>query len=224
MGLHRVLVDRRKSVVALDDDLRASEYRLELAPVDAVPVADVPLARRQLAEPVEEPGLRRPVVDHWRARGERVLDRGDDGQLLVLDRDRVDGGGGCRLRLGRHRCDRLAVEAHLVDRDDRTVLDRVAEVRVDVGEVAAGEDADDARDPFCGGGVDRRDPRVRDRAAQDPAVQHPRHEQVADELGLAAELLVCIEPRVRAADLRTACDLDRHSTPARSATASRIPR
>ena len=54
VGLHRVLVDGRERVLALDDDVRAREDRFELAAVDPVAVADVPVARRELAEAVEE--------------------------------------------------------------------------------------------------------------------------------------------------------------------------
>ena len=49
--LHRVLVDRRELVLALDDDVRAGEDRLELPTVDAVAVADVPVTRRESPRP-----------------------------------------------------------------------------------------------------------------------------------------------------------------------------
>ncbi len=54
--LHRVLVDRRERVLALDDVVRVGEHRLDLAAVDAVAVTGVALERGQRAEPVEQPG------------------------------------------------------------------------------------------------------------------------------------------------------------------------
>ena len=50
--------------------------------------------------------------------------------------------------------------------------------------------------------VDRDDAPVRDRAAQHLPVQHARHEHVADELRLPAELLAGVAARCGAADLR----------------------
>jgi hypothetical protein len=112
----------------------------------------------------------------------------------------------------------------LVDRDDRPVLDRVPVVGVDVGEVGSGQHADDARDLLRGRGVDRDDAPVRDRAAQDLAVQHPRHDQVADEVRLPARLLARVAARHRAADLRAGLRDGRRHVAARSATASTMPR
>jgi len=121
----------------------------------------------------------------------------------------------------------LAVESDLVDRDDRPVFDRVPVVGVDVPEIGAGQDADDAGQLLRSRGVDRDDPAVRDRATQHLPVEHARHEQVADELRLAAQLLARVAPWVGAADLRPRrrfSDRRRHSAAASSATASRIPR
>jgi hypothetical protein len=225
--LHRVLVDGRERVLALDDEIGMREHRLDLALVEAIPVADVPVARRELPEPVEQSGLGVDVGDERRSRRDRLLHVADDGQLLVLDDDRVE--RRCRLGGGLRgdRSDLLAVEAHLVDRDDRTILDRVPVVRIDVTEIDTGEYADDAGHPRGLGRVDRDDAAMRDRAPQDTAVQHSRHEHVADELRLAAQLLARVTARARHADLR-ACyapfDGRRHSMPASSATASTIPR
>ena len=142
--LHRVLVDGRERVLALDDDVRPREDRLELPAVDPVPVADVPVTRRDLAEAVEEARLRLALGDERRAGGDRVGDVRDHRQLLVLDLDQLDGRRCGGHGLGRDRGDLLAVEAHLVDREDRPVLDRVPVVGVEVVEVGAGEDAHDA--------------------------------------------------------------------------------
>jgi hypothetical protein len=83
----------------------------------------------------------------------------------TFDLDQLDRRSCCRNGLGRDRRHLLAVEAHLVYREDRPVLDRVAVVGVDVVEIGAGEGADDAGDDLRGRGVDRDDPPVGDRAA-----------------------------------------------------------
>ena len=70
--------------------------------------------------------------------------------------------------LGGDRGDLLAVEAHLVDRDDRTVFDRVPVVRIDVLEVVSGEHAGHTGHPLGLGRVDRDDAAVRDRARAGP--------------------------------------------------------
>ena len=67
---------------------------------------------------------------------------------------------------------------------------------------------------------------MRVRAAQDLAVQHPRHLHVADVLRLAAQLLGGVLARARDADLESGeALLDAHGPiPARSRAASRIER
>ena len=154
--LHRVLVDGRERVLALDDVLRVGEDRFDLAAVDAVAVADVSLRRLQLAEPVEEARAERAVVDPRRVVGERLLDRADDGELLVVDDDPLERRSGGRLVLRRDGRDGLAGEADAVDGDDRPVADRVTPVGIDVLEIGGGEDADDAGHRLCRRGVDPR--------------------------------------------------------------------
>src|SRR3712207_7096452 len=58
-------------------------------------------------------------------------------------------------RLSRHGDDRLAGKAHLVDRDQRPVLDGVPIVGVDVEDVLAGEYRVDAGQRLRAFGVDR---------------------------------------------------------------------
>ena len=222
--LHRVLVDRRELVLALDDDVRAGEDRLELPAVDAVAVADVPVARRELAEAVKETLLGVHLGDQRRAGRNSLVHIGDHRQLLVLDLDRLDPGRSRGRGLGGDGRDLLPVEAHLVDRDDRPVLDRVPVVGIDVGEVGACEYTDDPRDLLRGRGVDRDDAGVRERAAEGLPVQHARNDDVPDELRLAAELLVRVPARVRAPDLGRRLLNRRGHGVASSATASRIPR
>ena len=224
MGLHRVLVDGRKGVLALDDEVGTSEHRLELAAVDVVAVADVPVPWRKLAEPVEEPRPQLALVHERGVRRERLVDRAGDREFLVLDADGVDGRGGSCLVLGGDRSHRLAREAHTLERDDRPVLDRVTPVRIEVGEVSTGEDADHPRQRLGLGRVDGQHLCVGERGAQHLSVQHPRHDDVSHELGRAAELLLCVTPSYRPADVRELRALDdRHAlTSASSATASTI--
>ena len=93
---------------------------------------------------MEQPRAQRPLVDQRRVVAERLLDRPDDLELLVLDLDPLQRRGRGSLVLRRDRGNGLAGEAHAVDRDDRPVADRVTPVGVDVGEVRCREDADDA--------------------------------------------------------------------------------
>src|SRR5205085_10326360 len=83
-----------------------------------------------------------------------------------------------------------------------------------------------ARNLLGGRNVDRSDATVRDRAPEHAAVEHARNEHVTHELRFSAELLARIAARPRGSDLRTGRRLsdDGHPTPARSATASTIPR
>ena len=131
---------------------------------------------------------------------QRLLDRAHDGELLVLDVDALQGCQRRRLVLGGDRRYGLAREADAIDGDDRPVLDRVTPVRVDVSEVGRGEDADDAGHALGLGRVDGDDPRVRDRRAQHLPVRHARHDDVAREQRLAAQLLGGVPARDGAAD------------------------
>ena len=110
---------------------------------------------------MEEAGAHRLLVKPRGVVGERLLERADDGQLLVVDLDRMNRGLGRRLGLGGDRRDGLAREADAVERKQRPVLQRVAVVRVDAAQVAARHHADDARDRLCRGGFDPGDARVR---------------------------------------------------------------
>ena len=223
--LHRVLVDGREGVLALDDEVCPCKHRLQLAAVDPIAVADVALAGRKLAEPVEEPRPERAFVQDRRVVGECLLDRPRDRKLLVLDPDRAQGRRRRRFVLGRDCRHRLAGEAHTVERDDRAVLDRVTPVGIEIGEIVSGEDADDAGQRLGLAGVDGRHPGMGERRPQHLSVHHPRHHEVADELRGPPELLVRVAPWNGAPDVRERWPLeDGHDwAPASSATASTIP-
>ena len=224
--LHRVLVDRGEGVGALDHDRRPRGRLLEIPGVDQMAVADVAAALAELAEAVEEPDLRAALVQRRRLRRERLLDRAEHRQQLVGDLDRAHRRLRRRLVRGGDGSHRLAREAHAVDRDDRAILDRMAVIGLDVVEVGGGEDRGHPLHRERRGGVDGEDPRMRVRAAQDLAVEHPRHLHVTDVLGLAAQLLGGVLARARDADLEPPdALLDGHGPiPARSRAASRIER
>jgi hypothetical protein len=61
--------------------------------------------------------------------------------------------------------------------------------------LAGADGGDDARRRESGREVDPRHPGVRVRAAQERRVEHPRELHVAGVAGLAARLLVAVEPR-----------------------------
>ncbi|MEJ7695096.1 MAG: hypothetical protein WKF78_00140 [Candidatus Limnocylindrales bacterium] len=153
---------------------------------------------------MEITGPELPVVDELGAWRESLVECRDDGQLLVVDDDLADGGLGDRMVRGRDSGDRLTGEADPVDREYRPVLDRVTVVRVDVHQVRGCQDRDDAGDRLGRRRVDREDPGMRVRASEHLAVEHPRNHDVADEFGLAAQLLGGIRACHRPADLRRA--------------------
>ncbi len=225
--LHCVLVDRWEGVLALDDDVCVPENCFDLAAEAGSGNRRCRRAAAASTEPVKEPRFCL-ALDHERCAGrDCVVYGGDHRQFVVLDDDRLDRGGSGSGRLGCDRRDLLTMEAHLVDRDDRPIFDRVPVVRVDVLQVPAGENTDNAGDAFRRRRVDRDDAAMRDWAPQDPPVQHPRHDHVADELRLPAKLLLRVAARFRGADLcagRRLTNDGGHSTPARSATASMMPR
>ena len=226
--LHRVLVDGGKDVLPLDDEVGSREDSLDLAAIDVVPEADVPVGRGQLAESVEEPRAQRSLVHVRCVRCHGLLDRPDDLEFLVVDDDPLEGSGSGRLVLGSDCGNRLAGKSHPVDGHHWSVADGVTPVRVEVGEVRCRQYADDARHLLGVLRVDGGDPRVRLGRSQDFSMKHVRRNDVTGELGLATQFLVGVAARDRSPDRAGA---DPHLfepahvvTPASSQTASRIPR
>jgi hypothetical protein len=124
--------------------------------------------------------------------------------------------------LGRDEGDRLAEVAHLVDRE-HGLVGELEPVGLRAGHVGVGEDGVDAGHPERLGNVELDDPRVRMRAANGVAPEHPRGGQVARVGELAGHL----RDRVDALDdLADAAELElaggRAHRSAASLTASKI--
>ncbi len=139
------------------------------------------------------------VADQRRVGVERLARVDDRGQRLVLDvdqRERVVG----RVLVGRdHERDLLALEADLVAGEHglRVVGDRRHPREAERLEVLGGDDGGDVRVRERRRGVDRDDLRVRVRAAQDRAVDHPRQLDVVEVGALAADearVLLALQP------------------------------
>ena len=86
----------------------------------------------------------RRVLDERRAGRERVRDRDDRRQRLVVDPDERGGLFGGVEGLGRDGGDRLAVVVRLADGDDRPVPELRSEPRDRLRQVGGGEDEADA--------------------------------------------------------------------------------
>ena len=144
------------------------------------------------------------LLVHQDLRGQRLDLVEDRRQFLVFGDDQLRRLLGDMRIGGEHHRDRLADVAHLVDRQDRLVVEcrPVIGLRDDLAHVVDGDDAIDAGHLLGRAGVDRLDAAVRDRAAEDLAVQHAGQPHGVGVFGAAGDLLARLEPRQRAADLR----------------------
>ncbi len=157
------------------------------------------------------------LVDERRARLERGFGIHYCRQIFVVDRNQLRGVLRLGRRLGHHHRDRLADVACLVHREQRlprvedAVLDGrfpfagqrqlvVAHRRQRRPQLAAVEHQHHARRLLRARLVDRADARMRQRAAHEHGVQHPRQLQVGDVLPPAAEQAVVFPPQHRLPD------------------------
>ena len=136
---------------------------------------------------VRLPGL---VVANQRCVGiERAARVDDRREQFVIDVDQLERVA-CRIAVVRHHeRDLLTLEADLVGGEHRL---HVGRQRLHPGqsagfEIPAGDHGVDLRVLERGGRVDRDDPGMRDRAAQDGAMQHPRQLHVVDERARSAD-------------------------------------
>ena len=130
------------------------------------------------------------LVEHRR----QFLVFGDDQLRRLLGDVRVG---------GQHDRHWLADEPHLVDRQDRLVVERRAVIGIGdhLADVVGGDDAVHARHRAGRAHVDALDAAMRHGAAEDLSVQHAGQPHVVDVFGAAGDLLARFEPRHRAADL-----------------------
>ena len=171
-----------------DDHVGVVEDRVGLGLVARLPVEDVVGGLALLV-----------VADHRRVGVERAVRVVDDRQRLVLDVDQLERVARGVVVVGDDERDLLALEADLVGGEHGLRVGRQRRhprepLRL---EVLAGDHRADLRVLQRGGGVDRDDPRVRERAAQRGAVQHARQLDVVDVVALAADearVLLALHP------------------------------
>ena len=157
MGLHGIVLHARKRIAVLEDQVGLGEGggaapALEMELMAHIGARDG-LERRQICE-VAGQGL--SGVDERGAGCQRLLNRGDGGERLVLDVDPLDRLAGRGLVLGDRRGHRLALVAHHVDGEDGAVAEGGPEIRVAPVKVGAGDHGVDAGHGARGGHVDRR--------------------------------------------------------------------
>jgi hypothetical protein len=181
-GLHRRRVRPGVEHLLLDDHATVGEGRGErlvgLGRVARFPVVDVVVGLAVLV-----------VADDLGVGVEGLLRVDDHRQRLVLDVDQVERVTRRVAILGDDERDLLAVEAHLVGGEHRlgVVRQRGHPGEAERLERRAGDDGVHLRVRLGLGGVDRHDPRVRVRAAQDRAVEHAGQLDVVDVVAVAAD-------------------------------------
>jgi hypothetical protein len=198
--------------LALDHDVGLCKTFGGVAERELDPLGDVRGLRRRRFDTRREHVLvqqRRPTlhrldhVDHMR-------------QDLVVDLDQLQRLPGDRRAGGGHRGHGMPLVEDLLARHDVAhhvaIVDqhlaRRHELRGHVLEVVARHHRLDARQRQRLGDVDRPDPRVRMRAAQDPADQHAGHGQIGAEAGPSGDLVDAVRPyRTRADPFQRGLDL-----------------
>ena len=133
------------------------------------------------------------LVEHRR----QLVVFGDDQRRRLLGDMRIG---------GEHDGNRLPHIMHLVDREDRLVVESRAVIglRDDLANILGGDDAiNPGHLPGCAH-IDRSDAAVRDGAAENLAVQHPGKPHGMGVFGAPGDLVAPFEPRQGAADL-SAC-------------------
>jgi hypothetical protein len=129
------------------------------------------------------------VADLRRVLGLRLLRARDRRQRVVVDVDQLERVLRDVRRLRDHTRDLLALEAHLVGREDglRVARQRRHPREVVLGEQLAGHDRDHALERLRPRRVYPVDPGVRERAAEDLHVEHPGQGDVVEIRALPAD-------------------------------------
>ena len=204
-GFQRRRVRARVDQVRADHHVGGGEDRVGGRLVARAPVEDVVAVRQVLP-------------DHRRARFEGGRRVGQGRQRLVVDRDQLQRIPGRVPVRGHHEGDLLALETHLVGGQHglHVTEQRGHPRQVPFGQISAGQHRGHGRVGAGRAGVDRDDPGVRERAAQDRAVQHAGPRDVVDERALAPDepgvLLARDRPVSVAHRRRPASCLAAHST------------
>ena len=143
--LHGVLIDHRKLEALLDDLIGLGEGWVRIAFDEPFAVADIaaePFA--DAGDIVKLAGARPSLVQQRRAFGPRRIDVARHKAVLVLHIDqRQRLLGDQRVFSGDHR-HRFADKAHPVGRHHRAIAQTIAIIRIDVVEILAGKNGDDA--------------------------------------------------------------------------------
>ena len=203
VGLQRVVLDLREGEDVLEDLVGLGEALVHVAPGVVVGVADVGAAEllgHAVGVAVKLVRVRHHLVHQRRVRRHRVSNVGDRGKLLEFRFDEGQRLGCGGLVIGRHHGHRVAVVTDLVQGDDGLVLVGRAEVRVHAVQGLAGEHRGHPRQRRRLARIDAEQARVREGAAQDLAVEHPRDLQVHGVDGLAGGLDHAVHPLLGLAD------------------------
>ncbi len=189
-GHGRVLLDRQMRVALVEERVvehvvGRGECRVDVAELERHELVDVP----RVAVLVDARlGVREAVV---RAR-ERA-------QRLVLDVDQVERLERRQLVARDHRGDRIADEADAIDGERMLVLAHRQDAVCD-WKIASGQREEDAGMGERARHVEPDDARVRERRAQQLAVDRPRQHQVVGELRLARHFRAAVHAPPRFAD------------------------
>ena len=139
------------------------------------------------------------VVDARLGRREGLLGLGDRRERLVVDVDEVERLEGRQLVLRDDGGHGIADEADLVEAQRLLVLAHGEDPVFD-RKVLPGQDEANARAGECARGVDRLDPRVRKRRAQELRVEHLGQDDIVGEAGLSGDLRAPVDAPARHAD------------------------
>ena len=199
---HRVGIGHGKIIVALDHRSGFFECLLDIAPLNFMRLANiVPFAGGDIAlETAQRAGFEFSLVQERRVFGHRLFGRKDAFQLFILDVDQFQRFERRPFIDRHHRGHRLAGVANFVDRQQRVIFDRVAEVGIQAVEIVAGNHAVNSGMRFGFGFVDGNNFRVGEGAAQHFGVGHADQPQVGDVLRFAGDFDPAVAARDRMID------------------------
>ena len=128
------------------------------------------------------------LVDPHLGMGERLLDRHQRAQRLIVDLDQLRGSLGCLLVHRRHRGDRVAHHADLGAAEGLLVLGHGEDAELHRGQVGPRDDRVHPRHLPGPRGIDARDEGVRAGAAEELGEGHAREHEVVGVFRVAGDL------------------------------------